>query len=45
MYFLEHNEHKLLRQARGADTEGLTLPRLEAIPVPDVPIALQEKFA
>ena len=44
MYVLKHNEHKLLRQARGANTEGLTLSMLESIPVPDVPALLQEKF-
>jgi type I restriction enzyme, S subunit len=39
------NEHRLLEQARGANTEGLTLPMLEEIPVLNVPLALQERFA
>ncbi len=42
---LKHNEQRLLAQARGANTEGLTLPMLEEIPVPNVPLVLQEKFA
>jgi type I restriction enzyme S subunit len=34
-----------LVQARGANTEGLTLPMLESIPVPNVNVTTQEKFA
>lgn len=45
LYILKYNEPQLLRQARGANTEGLTLPMLEAVPVPDVSLPLQEKFA
>ncbi|HEY9833368.1 MAG TPA: restriction endonuclease subunit S [Stenomitos sp.] len=45
LYILKYNEPQLLRQARGANTEGLTLPMLEAVPVPDVALPLQEKFA
>jgi type I restriction enzyme, S subunit len=45
VYVLKHNEKQLLIRARGANTEGLTLPMLEAIPVPDVDISVQEKFA
>lgn len=45
VYVLKHNEKQLLIRARGANTEGLTLPMLEAIPVPDVDISIQEKFA
>lgn len=42
---LKYNEPKLLAQARGANTEGLTLPMLEAVEVPVAPLPLQEKFA
>ncbi len=45
VFILKHNERNLLNQARGANTEGLTLPMLESIPVPTVPLPLQEKFA
>lgn len=45
VYVLKHNEPKILYQARGANTEGLTLPMLEEVPVPNAPLALQEKFA
>lgn len=44
MYVLKHNEHYLLDQARGANTEGLTLPMLQAIRVPDVDFSRQQKF-
>ena len=44
-HILKHNEDYLLRQARGANTECLTLPMIEGVPVPKVPISLQEKFA
>jgi type I restriction enzyme, S subunit len=42
---LKHNERRLLLQARGANTEGLTLPMLHEIPVPDVPLDAQRHFA
>lgn len=45
LYILKYNERQLLRQARGANTEGLTLPMLEAIPIPEVSLPCQEKFA
>lgn len=45
IYVLKHNTHRLLYQARGANTEGLTLPMLREIPVPDVSVLLQQKFA
>ena len=45
IYVLKHSEKKLLKQARGANTEGLTLPMLEKVFIPQVPITLQEKFA
>lgn len=45
VFILKHNERNLLNQARGANTEGLTLPMLESIPVPKVPLPLQEQFA
>lgn len=45
VYVLKHNEKRLLQLARGANTEGLTLPMLESIPVPNVPLPSQEKFA
>ncbi|MCA1626269.1 MAG: restriction endonuclease subunit S, partial [Acidobacteria bacterium] len=45
VFVLKHNEKRLLHFARGANTEGLTLPMLESIPVPNVPLPLQEKFA
>ncbi len=45
LFILKHNAKKLLIQARGANTEGLTLPMIEEISVPQVPIDLQEKFA
>jgi len=45
VYVLKHNSPYLLRIARGANTEGLTLPMLETIQVPNAPLPLQEKFA
>jgi len=42
---IKRSEHRLLEQARGANTEGLTLPMLEEIPVPHVPLPLQQRFA
>jgi type I restriction enzyme S subunit len=45
LYVLKHNESRLLDQARGANTEGLTLPMLQEVPVPHVDFSLQQKFA
>jgi type I restriction enzyme, S subunit len=45
LFILKHNEKNLLVQARGANTEGLTLPMIEEISIPQVPIDFQEKFA
>lgn len=45
VFVLKHNEKRLLQLARGANTEGLTLPMLESIPIPNVPLPLQENFA
>jgi type I restriction enzyme, S subunit len=45
LFILKHNEKKLLVQARGANTEGLTLPMIEEISIPQLPIDFQEKFA
>jgi len=45
VYVLKYNEQNLLNQARGANTEGLTLPMLNEIKVPNVPLSLQEEFA
>ena len=42
---LRYNEPNLLQQARGANTEGLTLPMLNEVRVPDVEKARQEGFA
>ena len=42
---LKYNEANILFQARGANTEGLTLPMLNEIKVPNVPLSLQEEFA
>ena len=42
---LKKNEQRLLMQARGANTEGLTLPMLWDVPVPVAPMALQLQFA
>jgi type I restriction enzyme S subunit len=41
---LKFNEQRLLRQARGANTEGLTLPMLQEVPVPVVPLTEQLKY-
>jgi len=41
---MKYNEDKLLAKARGANTEGLNLPMLREIPVPDVPLSDQKKF-
>ncbi len=45
VYVLRHSEPRLLAQARGANTEGLTLPMLHEIPVPDVSLPQQRQFA
>jgi type I restriction enzyme, S subunit len=42
---LRYNESRLLEQARGANTEGLTLPMLEEILVPQVSLERQRQFA
>jgi type I restriction enzyme, S subunit len=45
LYVIKHNEANLLMQARGANTEGLTLPMLEEIKVPVIPTDRQQQFA
>ena len=45
LYVLRHSEPQLLAQARGANTEGLTLPMLHEVPVPDVSLVRQRQFA
>lgn len=44
-FILKFHEGRLLNLARGANTEGLTLPMLEELPVPTVPLSEQERFA
>jgi type I restriction enzyme, S subunit len=44
-FILRHHEGRLLNLARGANTEGLTLPMLEELPVPDVDYGEQAQFA
>lgn len=44
-FVLKHYERRLLNIARGANTEGLTLPMLEELPVPKVDFREQQKFA
>jgi type I restriction enzyme S subunit len=44
-FILKFHEGRLLNLARGANTEGLTLPMLEELPVPTVPPSEQEHFA
>ena len=44
-FVLKFHEGRLLNLARGANTEGLTLPMLEELPVPTVPSSEQEHFA
>lgn len=44
-FVLKYYERRLLNLARGANTEGLTLPMLEELPVPEVEIGPQERFA
>ncbi len=45
VHILKHNEPRILAQARGANTEGLTLPMLESVAVPDVSLMRQQQFA
>ncbi|OFV95846.1 MAG: hypothetical protein A3H28_08920 [Acidobacteria bacterium RIFCSPLOWO2_02_FULL_61_28] len=44
-FVLKFHEWRLLKLARGANTEGLTLPMLTELPVPTVRPAEQEQFA
>lgn len=44
-FVLKYHERRLLNIARGANTEGLTLPMLEELPVPRVDHNAQRKFA
>ena len=44
-FLLGHHERRLLNSARGANTEGLTLPMLEELPIPDVDYPEQKLFA
>jgi len=44
-FVLKFHEGRLLNLARGANTEGLTLPMLEELPVPTVSTSEQERFA
>lgn len=44
-FVLKFHERRLLNLARGANTEGLTLPMLEELPVPIVSRSEQEDFA
>ena len=44
IYVLKHNEGRLLTQARGANTEGLNLPMLREVPVPDISLSQQKRF-
>lgn len=43
-FLLKFHESRLLNLARGANTEGLTLPMLKELPVPKVDIEEQERF-
>jgi len=43
-FVLKYYETRLLRIARGANTEGLTLPMLRELLVPDVPISEERRF-
>ena len=43
-FVLKYHERRLLNIARGANTEGLTLPMLEELPVPRVDYNAQRKF-
>jgi len=44
-YLLKYYEPNLLHIARGANTEGLTLPMLEGLLAPDVGLPRQQEFA
>ncbi len=44
-FVLKHHEPWLLHIARGANTEGLTLPMLEELRVPEVDFSEQQQFA
>ena len=44
-FLLKYHERTLLKLARGANTEGLTLSMLEELPVPDVQYEEQLRFA
>jgi type I restriction enzyme, S subunit len=44
-FVLKYHELRLLNIARGANTEGLTLPMLEELPVPEVELTDQSRFA
>ncbi len=44
-FVLKYHERRLLNIARGANTEGLTLPMLEELPVPRVGFNAQRRFA
>jgi hypothetical protein len=43
-FVLKYHEPWLLQIARGANTEGLTLPMLEELRVPNVALSEQQKF-
>lgn len=44
-FVLKFHESHLLNIARGANTEGLTLPMLEGLPVPKIDFKEQARFA
>lgn len=44
-FVLKYHERRLLNIARGANTEGLTLPMLQELPVPRVDYKAQRRFA
>lgn len=44
-YVLRYYEPHLLNLARGANTEGLTLPMLNELLVPEISLTLQQQFA
>jgi type I restriction enzyme S subunit len=44
-FVLKYHEPRLRNSARGANTEGLTLPMLQELPVPDVEYTEQVQFA
>lgn len=43
-FALGYYERRLLNWARGANTEGLTLPMLRELPIPNVPLERQQEF-